>query len=165
MAEFGPDGKTITGGQVHQIVGTVKALGLRRVTVENNGVGTFAPAVLKAALKQAKVHDCGVSEEPSTSNKNRAILEAFEAPLGSGKLWAHESVLDGPMWNQMRDWNPAVKEQPDDYLDAGAKALAETPERIGKVAPPAGGHDWKPAAKGRDDWRPSAGVFEVELEG
>ncbi len=165
VAEFGPDGKTITGGQVHQIVGTVKALGLRRVTVENNGVGTFAPAVLKAALKQAKVHDCGVSEEPSTSNKNRAILEAFEAPLGSGKLWAHESVLDGPMWNQMRDWNPAVKEQPDDYLDAGAKALAETPERIGKVAPPAGGHDWKPAAKGRDDWRPSAGVFEVELEG
>lgn len=163
VAEFAADGKTINGGQVHQIVGVVKALGLRRVTVENNGVGLFAPAVLKAALKQARLLDVGVSEEPSTANKNRTILEAFEGPLGSGKLWAHESVLDGPMWAQMRDWNPAVRDQPDDYLDAGAKALAETPERIGRVAP--AGDDWNPAAKGRDDWRPSAGVFEVELEG
>jgi len=169
VAEFGPDGKTITGGQVHQIVEVVRVLGLRRVTVENNGVGTFAPAVLKAALKQARIRDCGVSEVPSTTNKNRAILEAFEGPLTSGKLWAHTSVLDGPMWEQMRDWNPAIKDQPDDYLDAGAKALAETPERIGRVVPPeearAGGRrGWNPPTQGRDDWRPSAGEHEVELE-
>lgn len=163
VAEFAADGKTITGGQVHRIAQVVKSLAIRRVTVENNGVGTFAPAILKAALKQARVHDCGVAEEPSTTNKNRTILEAFEGPLGSGKLWAHASVLDGPVWAQMRDWNPAVKSQPDDFLDAGAKALAETPERIGRIAPPADAR-WIPRGQERDDWRPSAGVFEVELE-
>jgi hypothetical protein len=159
VAEFDTDGKTITGGQVAQIVAVVKELGLRRVTVENNGVGIFAPAVLKAALKQAKINDCGVSEVPSSTNKNRAILEAFEAPLTSGKLWAHTSVIEGPVWDQMKDWNPAVKEQADDYLDAGGKAVAETPERIGKAA------GWNSPGLGREDWRPEAGVHEVELEG
>jgi hypothetical protein len=164
VAEFSDDGKTIIGGQVKQIVAVVQELGLRRVTVENNGIGTFAPAVLKAALKQAKVTDCGVSELPSLTSKNRSILEAFDGPLSSGKLWAHASVLDGPVWAQMRDWNPAIKDQPDDYLDAGAKALAETPERVGRVAPEEKPGGWNPPHGGRDDWRPSAGVHEVELE-
>jgi hypothetical protein len=165
VAEFSDDGKTITGGQVLQIVGVVKNLGLRRVTVESNGVGTFAPTVLMAALKQAKVTDCGVAAVHTSQNKNSAILEAFDGPLSSGKLWAHASVLDGPAWAQMRDWNPEVRDQPDDYMDAAAKALADTPERIGRIAPQAAqGAGWNPPRDGRDDWRPSAGVHEVELE-
>lgn len=159
VAEFAEDGKTIKGGQVFQIVAAVREFALRRVTVENNGVGLFAPTVLRAALTQAGIRDCGVSEQPSTTNKNRAILEAFEGPLTSGKLWAHSSVVDGPAAQQMRDWNPAITDQADDYIDAGAKALAEAPERIGRVSAglitPAGT---------REDWTPGAGVHEVELE-
>src|SRR3546814_2549467 len=52
VAEFAEDGKTITGGQVWQICDVVERLNLPRVTVETNGIGQFAPAVLRAALKQ-----------------------------------------------------------------------------------------------------------------
>jgi hypothetical protein len=144
---------------VLQIVETVKTFALRRVSVETNGIGGFAPTVLKAALKQAKIHDCGVSEINNTANKNKRILEALEDPLASGTLWAHMSVVQGPAYDQMRDWNPAIKEQPDDDLDSLAGAVSETPERIGRLA------GWNPPGQGRDDWRPSAGVHEVELEG
>lgn len=150
-------GKTIVGGQVLQIVEVVKALALRRVTVETNGIGGFAPTVLKSALKQAGLHDCGVSPVQSTTNKNKRILEALEDPLSSGTLWAHASVIEGPAFNQMRDWNPAVAEQSDDYLDAVAGAVAEAPERIGRRVSSAG----IPTGERSEDWRPSAGVHRV----
>jgi hypothetical protein len=112
-----------------------------------------------AALKQAKIFDCGVTEIHSTANKNRRILEALEDPLTSGALWAHVSVLDGDAYDQMRDWNPAIKEQADDHLDSLAGAVSETPERIGRNA------GLTEPGRGRDDWRPDAGVHEIELEG
>lgn len=158
VAETSEDGKTITGGQVLQIVSVVRELNLPRVVIETNGVGTFAPAWLKTALKQAKLQ-CGVKAEPQATNKNKRILEAIEGPLNSGQLWAHSSVIDGDAWEQMRDWNPAVQDQPDDHLDSLAGAITETPERIGKIV--AG---LNTTGHGRDDWRPSAGVHEVELE-
>jgi hypothetical protein len=158
VAEFDGDGKTITGGQVLRIVEVVKLFSLMRVSVETNGIGGFGPAVLKAALKQAKL-PCGVTEITSSSAKNKRILEAIEPPLSSGALWAHSSVLDGPAWAEMRDWNPAISVQPDDHIDALAGAITEAPERIGKVS--AG---WIAPLPLRDDWRPSTGVHEVELE-
>jgi hypothetical protein len=160
IAEFDDDGKTIIGGQVWNIAQTVKVLHLPRVTVETNGIGGFAPTVLKAALKQARLR-CGVTEIQSMANKNKRILEAFEDPLASGTLWAHTSVIDGGAWEQMRDWNPAIQNQPDDHLDSGAGAITETPERIGRLSD-AG---WNPPAGRDDDWRPGSGVHEVELEG
>lgn len=159
VAELDDKGEKIVGGQVLQIVKIVRELALPRIVVETNGVGTFAPAYLKAALKQAKLQ-CGVTEKHETANKNRRILEAIEDPLTSGTLWAHLSVLDSPAFQQMRDWNPAISDQPDDHLDTLAGAITQTPERIGKASD----LDWNPTGKGRDDWRPSAGVHEVELE-
>jgi hypothetical protein len=163
VATFEQDGKTINGGQVHQLVQTIKALRLPRVVVETNGAGTFAPVVLKAALRQAKLH-CGVTERHETLNKNKRILEAIEAPLTSATLWAHVGVLfeeDGTpsgTYTQMRDWNPAITNQPDDDLDSLAGAITEAPERISKVA------HWNPGVPRADDWRPAAGVHEVEVE-
>jgi hypothetical protein len=160
VAIFDEDGKTITGGQVMGIVRAVKALHLPRVSVETNGIGGFAPTVLKAALKQSRLR-CGVTEIQSTDKKNKRILEAFEDPLASGTLWAHTSVIDGDAWEQMRDWNPAIKDQPDDHLDSGAGAITETPERIGRLADAV---DWNPSGGRDDDWRPAGGMHEVELE-
>lgn len=157
VAEFDKDGKVITGGQVMQLCDLVAELKLGRIVVETNGIGTFAPAVLKAALKQRKLV-CGVTDKHETGNKNRRILEAIEPPLTSGKLWAHTSVTNGEAMRQMRDWNPAVADQPDDDLDACAGAITETPERLG-------GHQvWNATAQQSHDWRPSAGEHEVELE-
>jgi hypothetical protein len=160
VAETDEKGEKIIGGQVVEIVKIVKALALSRVVVETNGAGTFAPAYLKAAFKQAR-YRCGISEKHETANKNRRILDGIESPLNSGLLWAHTSVTEGSAYNQMRDWNPAVTEQPDDHLDSLAGALTETPERISR-----GGGEWLNApAAGNEDWRPSGSVYEVELEG
>lgn len=57
----------------------------------------------------------------------------------------------------MKDFNPALRDQPDDYLDSGAGAIASTPVRIGKIV-------GNPTATPREDWRPSGGVHEVTLE-
>jgi hypothetical protein len=160
VAVSSADGKTIEGGQVMQLVELIRELRIPRVTVETNGIGAFAPTWLKAAIRQHLKVPCGVAEETAVENKNRRILEAIEAPLSSGMLWAHVSVLRGPAKNQMRDWNPATQKQPDDDIDALAGAITETPERVNR----AGRADLNPSAGGAQDWRPDAGVHEVEVE-
>lgn len=163
VAVFDPiDDKTIVGGQVHQIAQFVRQFNIPGMSVETNGIGGFSVAVLQAALKQAKVR-CGVTEVKAVTNKNRRILEAFEGPLSSGMLWAHTSVLDGPVYDQMRGWNAAVETQADDYLDAGAGAITDAPERVRSIANDAGDKFKTLNGGGTEDWRPSAGVFEVEV--
>lgn len=158
IAEFAPDGKTITGGQVWQLCDLVERYHLTRVSVETNGIGGFAPTVLRAALVQRRLLPCGVVEVDSSANKNKRILGALEPLLLSrGMLWAHLAVLKGPLWAQMRDWNPATTSQPDDLLDALAGAIAETPERFKAKS-------GIPSSRGLDDWRPSAGTHEVTFE-
>lgn len=128
------------------------------VTVETNGPGGFVPPILRKHLRGIV---CGVVEDFASTNKNKDILDAFEAPMSIGLLWAHTRVLDSPMWDQMKDWNPAVKEQPDDYLDAGARAIRATPVRIGNGLLQSAGI---PATAGGSMWRPDSGVHEVTLE-
>jgi hypothetical protein len=130
-----------------------------RVEVETNGPGGFVPAILRKHLAGT---GCGVGEVFSVSNKQARILDAFEPALSSRFLWAHVDVLEGPVWDQMKDFNPALKDQPDDYLDSGAGAIASTPVRIGKVV---SGEIVKISTPpSREDWRPSGGVHEVTLE-
>lgn len=154
IAEFDDNGKII-GGQVWQICDLVEKLSIPRITIEDNGVGTHAPKLLKSALKARKIL-CGVEGKHTSATKNPKILAAFEAPLSGGYLWAHTSAID-TVEEQMRSWNPAVKEQPDDFLDAGAEAITDEPVRIGsKVG--------NPTPHEGHDWRPSSGVFEVTIE-
>lgn len=169
VAEFDEkDGKTIVGGQVWQLCDIIERYSLPRVTVETNGIGGFAPTVLRAALKQRKLR-CGVVEISSSTNKNKRILETIEPLLLSrGMLWAHVDLLRDPdkpvtpfapgeFWRQMRDWNPAVADQDDDLLDAVSGAISDTPERFrgkGGISP----------STQREDWRPEAGTFEVAFE-
>lgn len=163
VVEFADDGKTVIGGQVHQLCDLIEQLKLPRVSIETNGIGGFSPATLKGALKQRGL-TCGVAEVHSTVKKNKRILESLEPLLlTADQLWAHISVVDGPLYEQMRDWNPAVDEQPDDYLDASAGACAEQPERVMRaISPPDQvGIPTMPAA---DSWRPSSGVHTLELE-
>lgn len=154
LAEFDKNGVVCTG-QCKTIRDMVISLNIPVVVVETNGPGGFVPPILRRALAGT---GCGVREKHSTVDKRKRILDAFEPPLSSRFLWAHVSVLDGPMPSQMRDFNPAIKDQPDDYLDSGAGAITETPVRIGKIT---GRIFDDPSGK---DWRPTTGVFEVTLE-
>lgn len=153
LAEFDERDK-ITGGQVVQIRELVIRYQIPQVVVEVNGAGSFAGKLLRQALKGT---GCGVREEFTITNKQKRILDAFEAPLSSRFLWAHSDVLDGPAYDQMRDFNPAVTNQPDDFIDSGAGAISETPVRIGKLV-------GKPTAQGREDWQPSDGDHEVAVD-
>jgi hypothetical protein len=157
VAEFAEDGKTITGGQVFQLCNHIEELKLPRVSVETNGIGKFAPTVLRAAIRQRKL-TCGVVEVNNTVNKNKRILETMEPLLLSrGMLWAHVDVLRGPLWNQMRDWNPGIADQPDDYIDASAGAIAEQPERFRE-------NSGIPIEPTGNDWRQTSGTYEVAFE-
>ncbi len=144
----------LVGGQCHQILQALRAVHVHHVTVETNGPGGFVPPILR---KHLAPHGITVSEEHSSENKQRRILDAFEPPLSSKFLWAHVSVLDGPAAPQMREFNPAIANQPDDYLDAGAGAIRATPVRIGRFV-------GIPAGVERQDWSPVSGSFEVEVE-
>jgi hypothetical protein len=145
-------------GELDEQCKRVKALVLEyqipRVTVETNGPGGFVPARLRKFLAGT---GCAVAEDFSTENKIKRILDAFEPPLSMGVLWAHTSVLDGPTWDQMKDFSPLAKNQADDYLDSGAGAIADTPIRIGQIV-------GNPTATPAHPWRPSAGVHEVAFE-
>jgi hypothetical protein len=156
VVKFAQDARSIIGGQVWQICDVVEQFRIRRVTVETNGPGEFAPKFLQAALKQRNL-PCAVKGEHESRSKNGKILDAFEAPMKSGMLYAHASVADGPAFAQMREWNPAVINQPDDYLDATAVAMGHEPQRMAEALR-------NRNADARDDWRPGAGVFEAELE-
>ena len=90
------------------------------------------------------------------ANKNARILEALEPPLSAGMLWVHVSLLEA-LEEQMQQWNPEVRDQPDDLLDAAAGAVTDQPVRVGKLV--AAG-----PARERQDIRPASGTYEVELE-
>jgi hypothetical protein len=152
IAEFDSRDR-ITGGQVHQIRELVIKYQIPRVIIETNGPGGFAPSILKQALKGT---GCGVGEEHSSTNKQKRILDAFESPLSARFLWAHVDVLR-TIWDQMRDFNPALTNQDDDFIDSGAGAISQTPVRIGRIV-------GKPTEARRDDWRPDAGVHEVQVD-
>jgi hypothetical protein len=124
------------------------------VKVETNGPGGFIPPRLRKFLAGT---GCAVVDDHSTVNKQKRILDAFEPPLSMGVLWAHVSVLDGAAWDQMKDFNPLSTNQPDDYIDSGAGAIADTPVRIGQIV-------GKPTEHQQHPWRPAAGVHEIVFE-
>jgi hypothetical protein len=152
--------KALTGDvheQCKQIKEIVIELQLPRVVVEVNGPGAFAPAILRKTLAGT---GCAVAEDFSTENKNKRILDGFEAPLSGGFLWAHVDVIE-TVNDEMKDWKPNVKEQEDNYLDAAAGAIKEQPLRIGKVI---GGVVELPDNARAGSWRPNSGVYEVSFE-
>lgn len=155
IAKTDDSGKKITDGQVLELAKLVAAFQVPRITVETNGIGGFAPAFLRMALKQNRLA-CGISEEQAVATKNPRILEALEPLLSGGMLWAHTSVIDA-IEQQMKDWNPEVRDQPDDLLDAAAGAVTDQPVRVGKIV--AAGE-----VRQRNDWRPTGGDHEVVLE-
>lgn len=148
------DGRTLVGGQIKQLLDLLVPLQVPSIEIETNGPGGFVPAIARKHLKR---YGIAVKEDFATVNKVERILDAYEAPLSSGFLWVHRSVEQGPAWDQMMEFNPLAKNQADDYLDSGAGAIQATPVRIGKIV-------GNPTEGRRDDWRPSAGVHEVELE-
>lgn len=118
------------------------------VTVETNGPGGFVPPILRKKLKGT---GCGVIDYYEATNKKKRILDAWEPPLSARFLWAHSSVIEGALPEQMRDFDPIKPNQADDYLDSGAGAITDLPIRIGnlngrKIVDVAPEHSWRPVS-------------------
>ena len=125
------------------------------VKVETNGPGGFVPQILRKVLAGT---GCGVLEHFEAVNKKKRILDAWEPPLSARFLWAHSQVIDGPLWDQMKDFNPLAITQADDYLDSGAGAITDLPIRIGKIV----GRvlDVRP----KETWRPAGNQVTAQLD-
>jgi len=154
----------IIGGQVWQLCDLIQQFNVPSISIETNGIGNFAPASLKGALKARRIR-CGVNEVHNTGNKNKRILEALEGPLMSGLLWVHTSVIDTPeegenssrQYKNMRMFNPAIADQDDDDLDSLAGAVTDSPERVGKI------HRQNEVNES-PNWRTDGGVVEATLD-
>ena len=154
----------IIGGQVWQLCDLIQQFNVPSISIETNGIGNFAPASLKGALKARRIR-CGVNEVHNTGNKNKRILEALEGPLMSGLLWVHTSVIDTPeegenssrQYKNMRMFNPAIADQDDDDLDSLAGAVTDSPERVGKI------HRQNEVNES-PNWRTDGGVIEATLD-
>jgi hypothetical protein len=123
-----------------------QALHLPSIAVETNGVGRFLPGLLRQALGRAQV-PCAVREMASRRAKDQRILEAFDAPLAAGMLYAHADVFATAFVREMREWRPGVAGARDDGLDAVAGCLTLEPQRLPRL-PPAGRQRWRPGATG-----------------
>jgi hypothetical protein len=153
----------VCGGQVWQLCDLIEEFHIPKITIETNGIGNFAPASLKAALKKRRIR-CGVAEIHSVGQKNKRILDALEGPLVSGLLWVHVSVIDtdegentSPQYKKMRMFNPAITDQEDDELDSLAGAVTDSPERIGKIHRQNEAHE-------SPNWRTNGGDVEAALD-
>lgn len=152
LAEFDSRGNII-GGQVRQIYELVIKYYIPCVVVETNGAGGFVPPILRKALQNT---GCAVREQHVSTNKQNRILDALEAPLQSGFLWMHKQLVDSPAIEQMRNFNPALNQQPDDYLDSLAGAILQTPVRISQLL--------ANSKQNFLNWRASSPVHEVNTD-
>jgi hypothetical protein len=117
------------------------------ITLETNGLGRFLPGLLRRELAQSEV-SCAVREVANRRPKAERILDAFDAPLAAGALWAHEDVWSTPFIREMREWRPETSGGRDDGLDAVAGCLAMEPVRLPRFSPPVGRPRWRPGTGG-----------------
>jgi hypothetical protein len=153
LEELSPVDGALIGGQVRQLLDACIECNVHHVVVETNGPGGFVPAI---ARKWAAPLGITIEEDFAITRKNDRILDAFEAPLSSRFLYAHRQVFESDAIAQMQQWDPGVKDQPDDYLDAAAGAIAATPVRVERAV--------GLAADPLDHWNEGDGQYEVELE-
>ncbi len=129
-----------------QVVDFARTFFLPSVTVETNGIGRFLPGLLRQEVRRAGLA-CAVVEHASHRNKDLRIIDAFDAVLAAGRLWAHDQVWSTPFIEEMREWRPATHAR-DDGLDAVAGCLLSEPVRLPLTLPSASG-----GARDHRGWR------------
>jgi len=142
-------------GQVDQVCDVIEEFHLWRLEVETNGIGGHVPSICAV--------DCAGVGSPARWWRSRARQQeqadsvGARAAAGLGLPLGAHSVL-AMIEHQMRDWNPAISDQPDDFSTLARGAIAAEPVRIGRWSSPR----IRPAKLGY--WRPQATVADYELE-
>lgn len=124
------------------------------VSLEINGIGRFLPAILRRELARLRV-PCAVKEISNRQPKAIRILEAFDAVMAAGVLYAHTDIRHTKFMTEMQEWRPDKVWSQDDGLDAVAGALSQQAVRI------------KPYSQnfsGRCDWMSSGQNFQAKTD-
>ncbi len=133
--------------QCRQVIEFVTRLHLPKVVIESNGIGRFLPGLLRSEIVAANL-PIAIEAVHSTRSKDLRIVDAFDAPLAAGRLYAHASVMGSPFIDEMREWRPGANVR-DDGLDAVAGCLLSEPVRLPRRIAQSGA---KPAQH-RAEWR------------
>ncbi len=112
-----------------QVVAIARKNHCPTITLETNGIGKFLPNLLRQTIKRVNA-PVAVREHTATRNKDRRIVEAFDPVLAARSLGVHRRVLDTPLPQEMRDFQPGAHNR-DDGLDAVAACLVEQGSSIG----------------------------------
>ena len=112
--------------QCDQVLDFMHMRGLRRITIETNGLGGGLPEIMRdcATRRGEQVYVTRVS---NTTSKSDRILNAIEPLLSTGRLYAHTRTQQTPLISEMIGWVPTGGIGHDDGLDAVAGAIAQTP--------------------------------------
>ena len=113
--------------QCELVAKLVDELLVAEIHVEANGLGTFLPGLLQDILYKRRI-STKVTATFSKGDKNTRILQALEARLAAGSLYAHESVWETRFFEEMENFRPGDTQGRDDSLDAVSQALNHAPE-------------------------------------
>jgi len=110
--------------QAKQLAAHLQFYKVPSIRVETNGVGIFAPTILRKAMNGVK---CSIIDHYSKGKKEVRIEEAYVIPLSGHIIHASAQVLNGPLRGQMEDFGGKEK---DDYIDSSASAISLEPVRL-----------------------------------
>lgn len=123
-----PEGEEPAQAQCRQVALLCREFHVRHVSVETNGIGNFLPGLLREALSALGETGISVQNRTARTGKVDRILDAWEPRLLSGTLWAHDTVFDTRLVQEMEEWRPDLADASDDGLDAVAGALRDNGE-------------------------------------
>ena len=115
-----------------QVVAIARKNGCPVITLETNGIGRFLPNLLRQTIKRVGA-PVAVREHTAPRNKDRRIVEAFDPVLAARSLRVHRRVLETPLVQEMRDFQPGSHNR-DDGIDALAACLVEPGASVGAAA-------------------------------
>ena len=112
--------------QCEMVLDFMRRYGVRRITVETNGIGNALPEIIQDIATR---RGDGIYVNKITNNRNKSdrILDAIEPILTSGHLYAHIRIQQTPFISEMLGWSPIGGVGHDDGLDAVAGAIVQLP--------------------------------------
>ncbi len=119
--------------QCDMVLDFMHARGLRRITIETNGLGVGIPEIMRdcAARRGVNIY---VNKIQNNKPKSDRILNAIEPVLSTGRLYAHTRVQNTPLMAEMLGWSPICASGiHDDGLDAVAGAITDMPTPVRAV--------------------------------
>lgn len=114
--------------QCDMVLDFMAAHGVRRISIEVNGIGNALPEIMRDVAVRRGV---SISIQPiaNTRSKETRILDAIEPMLTTGRLYANAALQGGRLFAEMLGWTPLGSAH-DDGLDALAGALCATPTPV-----------------------------------